>query len=309
MRPEAHWYLALLDRQRGRYESSERHLLSFLDAAGDDLERFRESAEARLRALSDERRLADRSRLRGEFQLVARQSPNFQIHVDFDLDQIDAGYASTALNFLEQARAEVSRQLGVEPQEPIGVVFYGRARYDEQHRDRFSFATVGFFDGRIHVASPAHPSGELQALLFHEYTHALFREQTGGDRPYWLNEGLAERIERRSRRGAASTHSERSALRARIDAGSWISLRSLDSSFSGLSDQDARIAYLEAVMAAEWIEERTSVAQRARLLARLGAGFSIDQALHEAVGVDTDGLEAALSADIRSEFPEVVGLE
>ena len=106
-----------------------------------------------------------------------------------------------------------------------------------------------------------------------------------------------------------SSDSGRAARRARIATDSWIPLRSIARSCTGLSNQDARIAYLEAVMAAEWIEERTSVAQRARLLARLGAGFSIDQALHEAVGVDTDGLEAALSAEIRSEFPEVVGLE
>ena len=50
------------------------------------------------------------------------------------------------------------------------------------------------------MTSPAHPSGALRSLLYHEYTHAVFREQTGGDRPYWLNEGLAERIERGSRR-------------------------------------------------------------------------------------------------------------
>ena len=306
MRPEAHWYLAHLDRQRARYDSSERHLQSFLSAAGGEFDAFRKSAEQKLRALADERRLADRSIARGEFQLVASEGAHFRIHVDSELDEIQADYASMALRYLESARGEVSRQLGVEPQEPLGVVFYGRARYDEQHRDRFSFATVGFFDGRIHVASPAHPSDELRSLLFHEYTHALFREQTGGDRPYWLNEGLAERVERHARRQVSSTHSERAALRVRIENQSWIPLRSLARSFSGLSNEDARIAYLEALLAAEWIESRTTAAQRARLLARLGAGFSIDQALHEIVGVDTDGLDAALAEQIRSEFPELV---
>ncbi len=168
---------------------------------------------------------------------------------------------------------------------------------------------MGFFDGRIHVASPAHPSSELRSLLFHEYTHALFRERTGGDRPYWLNEGLAEQVERRSRRQLASTRSERAALRVRVETGSWIPLRSLARSFSGLSNEDARIAYLEALMAAEWLGSRTTAAQRGRLLARLGEGFSIDQVLHEVVGVDTDGLDAALAEEILSEFPELVELE
>jgi tetratricopeptide (TPR) repeat protein len=308
-RAEAHWYLALLDRSRGRYDAAERHLRSFLAYADGDLASQRASAERRLRALDDERRLADSRSARGELELVAQESPHFRIRVDSALDRVSAGYAATALRYLEDARRDVSGQLGVEPDEPLGVVFYGRARYDQEHQHRFSFSTVGFFDGRIHVASPAHPTGELRALLFHEYTHALFREQTGGDRPYWLNEGLAERIERRSRGVPASTHSERAALRTRIATSSWIPLRSLARSFSGLGNEDARIAYLESVVAADWIESRTTPAERARLLSRLGGGFSIDQALHEAVGLDTDGVDRAVRDEIRAEFPELVGLE
>ncbi len=62
-------------------------------------------------------------------------------------------------------------------------------------------------------------------------------------------------------------------------------------------------------MAAEWLGSRTTAAQRGRLLARLGEGFPIDQVLHEVVGVDTDGLDAALAEEILSEFPELVDLE
>lgn len=308
-RAEAHWYLALLDRQRGRYDSSESHLRSFLSSADESLARYRESAERHLRGLDDERRLADSSSARGEFQLVARESPHFRIRVDTALDQLSFDYASTALRYLEDAYGKISEELGIESEEPLGVVFYGRARYDREHRHRFSFTTVGFFDGRIHVASPAHPSGELRSLLFHECTHALFREQTGGDRPYWLNEGLAERIERRARRVPTSTHSERAALRARIATGTWIPLRSIARSFSGLSNEDARIAYLEAVIAADWIGRRTTQEARSLLLSRLGEGFSIDQALHESLGLDTEDLDRALREEIRAEFPQMDGFE
>ena len=308
-RAEAHWYLALLDRQRGRYDASEFHLRSFLSYADESLAGYRESAERRLRALDDERRLADASSALGAFELIGRESEHFRIRVDVALDRVAFDYASTALRYLEDAYSEISRDLGIESEEPLGVVFYGRARYDREHRHRFSFTTVGFFDGRIHVASPAHPSGELRSLLFHECTHALFREQTGGDRPYWLNEGLAERIERRARRVPSSTHSERAALRARIATDTWIPLRSIAHSFSGLSNEDARIAYLEAVIAADWIDARTTNEDRSRLLSRLGEGFSIDQALHEAVGLDTEGLDEAVREEIRTEFPHVEGFE
>jgi predicted aminopeptidase len=182
-------------------------------------------------------------------------------------------------------------------------VFYGKATYVEAHRHRFSFQTVGFFDGRIHVVSAGHPAGELRALLFHEYAHAVFREQTGGDRPYWLNEGLAEISERASLNRRGLTRSERRALGRRIDAGEWLSLRRLAPSFSGLGDEDARAAYLQSLAAAAWIEARTDRAGRARMLQRIGEGESDDSAFQAVLGMNTVEIDAALQRVIREEFP------
>jgi hypothetical protein len=165
---------------------------------------------------------------------------------------------------------------------------------------------VGFYDGRIHVVSAAHPKGELRALLFHEYAHAVFREQTGGDRPYWLNEGLAELSERAARSQAGLTRSERASLRPRIDEGSWISLRRLAPSFSGLDDGEARAAYITAAAAAEWLQEHTSREQRGRLLALLGQGRRDDEALVSVLGLTTDGLDAAVRQAIQDEFPRAI---
>ena len=94
-------------------------------------------------------------------------------------------------------------------------------------------------------------------------------------------------------------------LRTRLASEQWIPLRVLAPSFSGLEDEDARAAYLESLMAVQWIEERTDADQRARLLQRLGQGFSIDQALHEILGVDSDGLDRSLREEIESEFPSL----
>jgi hypothetical protein len=304
-RPEPYWYLALVDRQRGRYDSATKNLHSFLSTSGPELESWRVSARRRLALLEDERRLADETVARGPLELVAAESPHFRIQMDSELSQVSTDYASTALGYLNDARHQVSQTVGVEPLEPLGVVFYGRAAYSKAYRHRFSFQTVGFFDGRIHVSSPAHPTGELRSLLFHEYTHAVFRDRTGGDRPYWLNEGLAEQIERMARSQPASTRSERASLRRRILAGSWISLRRLAPSFSGLSNEDARAAYLEAVVTVEWIGASTDREQRRKLLERIGEGLSADQALYEAMGLDTDGVDRAVQRQILSEFPEM----
>jgi hypothetical protein len=303
--PEAHWYLALLDRQRGRYESSQVHLEAFLAVAGDDLEPWRVSARRRLRELADERRLADEATAKTGGGWLGLSGDHFRVHYDPALGEASPDYARRVMRYLVDARATVGDRLGAVPQEAMGVVFYGKATYLETHRHRFSFQTVGFFDGQIHVVSAGHPAGELRALLFHEYAHAVFREQTGGDRPYWLNEGLAEISERASLRRDGLTRSERHALRRRIDAGEWIRLRRLAPSFSGLDDDDARVAYLESLAAAAWIEARTDRSQRARLLARLGQGVPADRALVEVLGLDTAVIDAALRREILDEFPIV----
>lgn len=303
-RPEAHWYLAELARGRGRFVTAEKHLRSFLDGAGPELGKWRDEANRRLSSLDAERTLADPKALDGPLELETLRSEHFRIEVDRRLGGRSSAYAESVLDYLVAARAEVSRGIGVAPLEPLGVVLYGRAAYVRAHAHRFSFQTIGFFDGRIHVASPASPTDALRGILFHEYTHAVFREYTGGDRPYWLNEGLAEQIERRSRGRAASTRSERATLRANIETGTWVPLRDIADSFSGLSDEGARDAYLQSVVTAAYIESQTTVDERRKLLHHLSNGLSIDQALHEVMGLDTDSLDAAVRTEIRSEFPE-----
>jgi len=301
--PVAHWYLALLDRQRGRYDSARVHLEAFLAAAGDELEPWRQSARRRLAALDDEARLADPSGERATGPWQGLSNAHFRVHYDPELGQASPNYAQTVLRYLEQARATVSSRLGAVPEESMGVVFYGRAAYLEEHQHRFSFQTVGFFDGRIHVVSAAHPAGELRALLFHEYAHAVFREQTGGDRPYWLNEGFAEISERESLRRTTLTRTELRTLRDAIDTGKWTPLKRLAPSFSGLDDESARIAYLQSAAAALWISEHTDRAQRTKLLGMLGTGIAADQALLAVLGVDTDGVDRAVREAVLAEFP------
>ena len=116
-------------------------------------------------------------------RLVDLDHAAFRIQADAAL--VEAGgaeFARSVVRYLEDARGALATLLRVVPAEPTGVVLYGRGAYLNEHGPRFSFRTVGFFDGRIHVVSRAHPAGELRALLFHEYTHALFREREGNSR-------------------------------------------------------------------------------------------------------------------------------
>jgi hypothetical protein len=299
--PDAHFLLARLARSRGHYDEAEVHLEAFLASAPAGDTTRRALAERGLVELADERRLADPTLVR-DVAWVPVDHPDFEVRVDAALDGISDAYSDKVLAFLEAAHREVGQRLGSVPSEPLGVMFYGRAAYAAAHAHRFSFRTVGFFDGRIHVVSAAHPAEELRALLFHEYTHAVFRERTGGDRPYWLNEGVAELAERAARDEPGLSRSERSWLQRRAASGHWIPLRRLAPSFAGLDDEDARAAYLEAAAAALWIEERTTSEDRARLLDLIGRGHTDDEALFAVLGIDTEELDHAVRDWIRSEF-------
>jgi hypothetical protein len=301
-RPEAHFILAILEGRRGHLDRAEKHLQTFLGAAGDHFPAWRASAERRLAQIGDERRLM-RSSLAGELRLVALAHPDFRIQADEALLATGSGeFARTVARYLDDVRSFVGRELASVPAEPMGVVLYGKASYLKTHGHRFSFQTVGFFDGRIHVVSAAHPKGELRSLLIHEYTHGLFREQTGGDRPYWLNEGLAEWIERASQGRPALSREERSSLRIAIEEGRWLSLRRLAPSFSGLGDGEARRAYTNATAAADWLLRHTDAAGRSRLLAQLGEGRIDDEALVSVLGIGTADVDAALRNEILGQF-------
>ena len=303
--PEAHWYLALLERQRGRYDSAQAHLESFLASAGDSLEPWRSSAKRRLQALADERRLAEPLVEAAATDFIGLAAPHFRVHYDAALGRASPDYARTVLSYLEEARESASERLGTLPREAMGVVLYGKAAYLRAHRHRFSFQTVGFFDGRIHVVSAGHPAGELRALLFHEYTHAVFRERTGGDRPYWLNEGLAET--RRAGLAFAACASR---------AASWCRCAAASTRTAGSRCAGSRPASRGSTTrmrarptSRRWRpptgSKRARTAPSARACWRGSARASRDDvALRETVGFDTDAIDAALREQVLREFPE-----
>jgi molybdenum cofactor biosynthesis protein B len=241
-RPEPHWYLAQLDRYRGRYDSAAQHLEAFLATAATTSSRGRDprargSPRSPTSGASSARRPASaapgpRSR--------ARTSASSSTPISA---APPPGLRETVLRYLEEARTSVAERLGAQPDEPMGVVFYGRGAYDQAHRDRFSFRTVGFFDGRIHVVSAAHRPRAARAAASTSTPTRCFASAPAAI-SLLAERGLAELSERESRGQPGLTRSERAQLKRRIDAGEWISLRRLAPSFRrARGRRGARIAY------------------------------------------------------------------
>jgi hypothetical protein len=195
------------------------------------------------------------------------------------------------------------RTYGRAMREPLEVRLYTKAHYLEAYKHRFGFATVGFYDGAIHVVSARRPRNELYALIVHEYVHALFKDAVGTHKPFFLNEGMADGEEERARGRPQLSREEWRRLLDALRGDAWIPLDSLVQSFSGVQGSRALLAYLESRAAIQLIES-TRPRAMAGFLERCAGGEPWESALRAETGWDTPGLERALQADVRSRFAD-----
>jgi len=105
-------------------------------------------------------------------------------------------YQRTLADLVDQARAQVSAELGVPLQRSLRVEVHSRARYEQHFGTAAAFSQGAHYSsGAIHVNGGNRLGGRFAGLLVHEMTHAFLDSWgTGGRLPTWLNEGLAERL-------------------------------------------------------------------------------------------------------------------
>ena len=299
-RVEAALLLAQIERHRGRYEPAREALDGVLSTATRLPKAWREAAERERAEITEELALA-KAKDGETWQTRSADSTHFR--VSYDHQFAGRAYGEQVLDVLEQARLSMLRVLGRELAEPLDVRLYTRAHYLEAYRHRFGFATVGFYDGAIHVVSARRPRNELYALVVHEYVHALFKEAVGSHQPFFLNEGIADGEEERARGRPQLSREEWRRLLDSLREGTWIPLGSLVQGFSNVQGARALLAYLESRAA---IEHITADHPRAiaGFLDRCAKGEPWEAALRDETGWDTDGLERSLKNDVRSRFPE-----
>jgi tetratricopeptide (TPR) repeat protein len=296
--PEAAYLLALVERKRGRLEPARDALETALRLAVGLPEHWRETATRLLREIEGELALADMDD--GQvWRTDSLATPHFRISYDHQFAGRE--YGAVVASMLERARSQLSRVLGRELSEPLEVRLYTKAHYLSAYEHRFGFSTIGFYDGAIHVVSARHPREELYALVVHEYAHALFSDALGGHRPFFLNEGIAEREEAIARGREQMSRGEWRRLLDADRSGDWIPLASILHGFGGLQGKRALLAYLESRAAVELIEERRS-GTISRWMERCSAGEHWERALVAEIGLDLDALEALLRKEVRARF-------
>lgn len=298
-RPEPAWLLARVELQRGRLEAALEAIDGALLTAANMPDTWREAAQTLRAEITVE---LEHARVQPDTLRPAQVTESGHFRLVYDHQFAGRSYGERVLAMLERARRRMQDEFGATLDRTLEVRLYTRAHYLAEYEHRFGFATVGFYDGAIHVVSARHPSTELYALLVHEYAHALFEDALGGHKPFFLNEGIADREEERvhGRKRLA-----RSDWRRLLDAergGSFISLSAIVRGFGGLEGKRALLAYLESRAVIELVE-REKPGAMGRWLARCKAGEPWAAALVEETGWDLVDLESALLAEVQSRFP------
>jgi len=299
-RPEPAWLLALAERQRGRLQPALDALDAALLTAGHMPDQWRQAAEELKGEIVAELAHSEQAYVEGE-RIEVDGERGFRLSYDHNF----AGrqFGERVLQMLERARSHLGDALGgARLERTLEVRLYTRAAYLDAYEHRFGFATVGFYDGAIHVVSARHPREELFALLVHEYAHALFEDALGGHQPFFLNEGIADGEEERARGRQGLSRSEWRRLLDAVRSDDWIPLQQMVRGFGGLEGKRALLGYLESRAAVGLIEAEQPGAM-GRWLARCDRGEAWPQALEAETGWDLAGLEHALRQAVEARFP------
>ncbi len=196
------------------------------------------------------------------------------------------------LEILDQAYEEIGYDLNHYPRRDVEVIVYSNA--DFQAVTELPVWVGGAFDergGRIRIpVRGIKQAGDLRALLYHEYTHVIIRDVTGGRAPAWLNEGLALLEQRTAMDGTVEF------VRQLATEGRLPSLSTLQDSFVELAGTEASVSYAVSYVATAYLVERWSLWDAQRLLRRLGEGVSFEEAFEEATRLTL--------ADFESEWRE-----
>lgn len=200
----------------------------------------------------------------------------------------DETLAETILGLLEEAYSDVNLDLAHYPAGNTIVILYGGKAFKEATQG--PDWSGGLYDGKIRlpIGGVKDVSAQLKAVLYHEYSHVVVRSLTKGKfAPTWLNEGIAEY------EGARFAERSMKELTRAAKEGKLIPIKRLEGGFSGLSDKESSLAYLQSYSLTKYIIDRFGFHAVRDILEDLGRGNNLETALKKALdpfGLDYAGL-------------------
>jgi len=224
---------------------------------------------------------------RFEWQTVSDENITLHWYAGTDVGPMLLEAAVEGLQVLEE-------DLGIELQEDVEFFIYGSA---EDMRDAVLYIQdwaggVAFSEYNIILMGvpPAIAADWGRNTVRHELTHLVLgqygRSCVGGERPSWLEEGLAMYAE------GEPTEAMMDNLDDALRNNSFIPLRSLNGAFPAHSDS-ANLAYNQSFSVIQFLSEVYGPKRISDFILNLAAGMSYDEALEQVYGFNVDGLEQA----------------
>ena len=221
------------------------------------------------------------------------ESSHFQLKYN---GAAEPALAREVLHVLEGHYQQIESELNFSPPDPIGVVLYTSEGFADITRAPGWVGALN--DGRIRVPVQGLSAvdSELSRVLRHELTHSFIQQKTHGRAPTWIQEGVAQWMEgRRSDESAA-------VLLQVYDAGQAAPLSQLEGSWMRLPGPMASYAYAWALANIEYIVQTQGMGDVERILDRLAAGTTTEQAVREVLHDDYADLMQATAEYLKRSY-------
>jgi hypothetical protein len=204
--------------------------------------------------------------------------------------------ARDVLRTLEMHFSRIESELNFTPPDSIGVILYTQQAFADITRAPGWVGALN--DGRIRVPVQG-LSGvnfELSRILKHELTHSFIQQKTHGRAPTWVQEGLAQWME-------GKRSDENSAALVKIYAdGHAAPLGRLEGSWMSLPGSAASYAYAWGLANIEYIVQSNGMQDVERILDRIAAGSSTEEALREVLHSNYGDLMDSTAAYLRKKY-------
>ncbi len=212
-----------------------------------------------------------------------------------------AEYEGKVQAALEEARQASERIIGVSRTTPTDVILYSRAEFELHHGAQAAQMIAGFYSqSAIRMNDTAEINPHNQAVLVHEYVHAVVDELTGfhHEVPIWLNEGLAEYTEWQYEghdgpEGRLGMVLKQQALAGKLPPLSTMANGAL------INSSNPPLAYAYAASAVRVMVGKRGVREVVELIRDLGKGQPFEAAFKDHYGQEASAFDTEVLNDLR----------
>ena len=214
-----------------------------------------------------------------------------------------ADYEGSVAAALEEAKSGSAKVLGVTREAPTNVILYSREEFAMHHGRGFAASIAGFYsDNAIRMNDSAEMNAQNQAVLVHEYTHAVIDELASNHDervPVWVNEGLAEYTEWQYQGNEKGPPSTRAALQKYAKSKALPSLQEMTHGMLA-SGSNPALRYAVSASAVGVLVGRGGMRNVIDFIREVGTGADVDETLKSKFGKNLADLNEEVDAELAS---------